>query len=128
MAAIGDSDRFNQVGPKRSLQTSSKQACNAGGCGPWSETAITTVLLPPPAPASISIPASSNGPVGVSWAASTTATSYFLRHALYQVTGWSTVYSGGATSYTGGINYEVRDALKRPGKRGQVHLLAGRMF
>ncbi|MEO7067924.1 MAG: RHS repeat protein, partial [Rhodanobacter sp.] len=76
------------------------QACNAGGCGPWSISKSTTVLLPPPTPASISIPASSNGPVGVSWAASTTATSYTLQHALYQVTGWGTVYSGGATAFT----------------------------
>ncbi|MEO9000743.1 MAG: hypothetical protein ABI287_04235 [Rhodanobacter sp.] len=76
------------------------QACNAGGCGPWSASASTTVLLVPTAPASISIPASSNGPVAVSWSASATATSYTLQHADYGVTGWSTIYSGGATGYT----------------------------
>jgi hypothetical protein len=76
------------------------QACNAGGCGPWSASKSTTVLLPPPAPASISIPASSDGPVAVSWAASATATSYTLQHANYGVTGWGTIDTGGATGYT----------------------------
>jgi YD repeat-containing protein len=76
------------------------QACNVGGCGPWSGTGSTTVLLPPAAPASISIPATSNGPVAVNWAASATATSYTLQHADYGVTGWSTIYTGGATGYT----------------------------
>jgi YD repeat-containing protein len=76
------------------------QACNVGGCGPWSASVSTTVLLPPAAPASISIPASSNGPVAVSWAASATTTSYTLQHANYGVTGWGTIYNGGATGYT----------------------------
>lgn len=76
------------------------QACNAGGCGPWSATDSVSVLLPPPTPASIGIPISSNGPVAVNWAASATATSYTLQHADYGVTGWGTIYSGGATSYS----------------------------
>ena len=30
------------------------QACNAGGCGPWSSIGTTTVLLPPTAPENLS--------------------------------------------------------------------------
>jgi hypothetical protein len=76
------------------------QACNAGGCGPWSTAATITVLLVPAAPTSISIPASSSGPVAVNWTASAAATSYTLQHADYGVTGWSTIYSGSATGFT----------------------------
>lgn len=77
------------------------QACNVGGCGPWSATDSLSVLLPPPVPASVSVPPTSNGPVTVNWSASATATSYTLQHANNGVTGWSTLYSGGATSYSG---------------------------
>jgi hypothetical protein len=56
--------------------------------------------LPPPEPASITVPSTSSGSVPVSWAASTTATSYKLQHADYSVTGWSTIYSGAAISFT----------------------------
>lgn len=76
------------------------QACNAGGCGGWSAVASVSVLLPPPEPSSLSIPATSTGSVAVSWAAASTATHYVLQHADYGVTGWSTIYSGSATSYT----------------------------
>lgn len=76
------------------------QACNVGGCGPWSSIGTTIVQLPPPVPASITIPATSNGSVPVSWIASNTATSYTLQHANYGITGWSTVYTGSATTYT----------------------------
>ncbi len=78
------------------------QACNAGGCGPWSGTVNVVVLLPPPAPGSITVPATSSGNIGVSWAASSTATSYTLQQSL-NGGGWSTVYSGGATSATLGV-------------------------
>lgn len=73
------------------------QACNAGGCGGWSGTVTTTVLLPPPAPGSISVPGTSNGPISISWAASSTATSYNLDQS-FNGGGWTGVYSGGATS------------------------------
>ncbi|WP_049622456.1 hypothetical protein [Frateuria defendens] len=75
------------------------QACNVGGCGPWSGTASTTVLLPPPTPGSISVPASSNGPIGISWAASPTATRYDLYQSI-NGGGWTQVYSGPSTSTT----------------------------
>ncbi|WNL46179.1 hypothetical protein RKE25_00675 [Dyella sp. BiH032] len=73
------------------------QACNVGGCGGWSSTGTTTVLLPPPMPASISVPATSNGPVAISWAASSTATSYNLAQS-FNGGGLTGVYSGAATS------------------------------
>lgn len=73
------------------------QACNVGGCGPWSAVASTTVLLPPPVPASISIPATSNGPITVSWAASATSTVYGLDQSI-NGGAWAQVYAGSATS------------------------------
>jgi hypothetical protein len=81
------------------------QACNdtAGdtACTAWVAAGPMVVALPPPTPASINIPASSSGPVAVSWSASSTATSYALQHADYSVGGsWSTIYTGSATSYT----------------------------
>lgn len=75
------------------------QACGTGACGPWSIAASTTVLLPPPAPSSIIVPATSSGSIAVSWAASNTATSYTLQQRLGSGS-WSSVYSGGATSTT----------------------------
>ncbi|SHM47986.1 fibronectin type III domain-containing protein, partial [Rhodanobacter sp. OK091] len=75
------------------------QACNVGGCGPWSAVGNTTVLLPPPAPASISVPASSSGSFTVTWAASATATSYTLQQSV-NGGGWTTVYSNAANGTT----------------------------
>lgn len=89
------------------------QACNAGGCGPWSTVASITVLLPPAAPASISAPATSNGPVTVTWAASSTASSYSVFQS-FNGGGWSSVYNGAATSTsinegaTGSYAFEVQ--------------------
>lgn len=76
------------------------QACNVGGCGPWSGTTTVTVLLPPGAPAGVSVPGSSSGSVGVSWSASATTSYYNLFQSL-NGGGWSgPVYQGGATSAT----------------------------
>ena len=89
------------------------QACNVGGCGPWSSTGTTTVLLPPAAPASITVPATSSGSIAVSWAASATATSYTLQQRL-GTDSWGTVYTGTATSSTrtvtasGSYTYQVQ--------------------
>jgi len=89
------------------------QACNVGGCGPWSSTGTTTVLLPPAAPASITVPATSSGSIAVSWAASATATSYTLQQRL-GTGSWGTVYTGAATSSTrtvtasGSYTYQVQ--------------------
>lgn len=79
------------------------QGCNISGCGPWSSVASTTVLLPPSAPSSITVPPTSSGTVGVSWPASATATSYTLQQRLGGG-GWSTVYSGAATSYSSAVS------------------------
>jgi len=73
------------------------QACNAGGCSAWSATQSVTVFLPPPAPASITAPATSSGSLTVSWAGASTATSYTLQHQK-DGSAWSSLYSGSATS------------------------------
>ncbi|MGB3747880.1 MAG: RHS repeat protein [Rhodanobacter sp.] len=89
------------------------QACNVGGCGPWSSAGTTTVLLPPAVPASVTAPTTSSGSIAVSWAASATATSYTLQQRL-GTGSWSSVYSGAATSSTrtvtasGSYTYQVR--------------------
>ncbi|MEW9573809.1 DUF6531 domain-containing protein [Rhodanobacter sp. Si-c] len=75
------------------------QACNAGGCGPWS--AVGTVVLVPAPPGSISGPGQvpSPGAAEISWAASSGATSYTLQRTNLASGGPSTIYSGSATSY-----------------------------
>ncbi len=57
------------------------QACNAGGCGPWSAQAVVTVSLPPPTPGwpRISQTSTSSKPVvTVSWSSVLYATHYEL--------------------------------------------------
>ena len=89
------------------------QACNVGGCGPWSNTDVTTVLLAPSTPGSIHVPASSGGPIAISWSASATATSYRLEQSV-NGGAWSQVCAGGGTSKTmtapatGSYRYRVR--------------------
>ncbi|QRP64039.1 fibronectin type III domain-containing protein [Rhodanobacter sp. FDAARGOS 1247] len=89
------------------------QACNVSGCGPWSATDTTTVLLPPAAPSSITVPATSSGSIAVSWAASGTATSYTLQQRLGSGS-WGSVYTGAATGSTrtvtasGSYTYQVQ--------------------
>lgn len=89
------------------------QACNVGGCGPWSSVGTTVVLLPPAVPASITVPATSSGSIAVSWTASSTATSYTLQQRLGSGS-WSSVYTGAATSSTrtvttsGSYTYQVQ--------------------
>jgi len=75
------------------------QACNVGGCAGWSSTGTTTVLLPPPTPTGITVPATSNGPIPVSWNASPTATRYDLYQNINNA-GWTLVASVSATSVT----------------------------
>jgi YD repeat-containing protein len=90
------------------------EACNAGGCSTqFSAPQTTVVAIPPQMPASISVPATSSGPTTVSWASSPTTTSYELLHS-FNGGGWSSVYTGSATSIvvnetvTGSYAYEVR--------------------
>jgi hypothetical protein len=88
------------------------QACNVGGCGPWSTIASISVLWPPAVPGSISVPATSSGSIAISWAASSTASSYTLQQN-FNGGGWASAYSGGATGTTrsvassGSYSYQV---------------------
>lgn len=75
------------------------QACNSSGCNAWSNVASVTVLLPPAAPASISVPATSSGTIAVSWAASATATVYGLDQSV-NGGAWAQVYANSATNTT----------------------------
>jgi YD repeat-containing protein len=70
------------------------QACNAGGCGPWSSVASLTVNAPPqapPSPATVSATAAGDlSSIGITWAASTGASNYVVQ---YRVVGgsWATL-------------------------------------
>jgi hypothetical protein len=82
------------------------QACNAGGCSPWSGTQTVTVLHPPASAPSLSAPTTSaTGGYTVSWGAVSGTTSYTLQE---QTNGgsWSTSYSGSGLSkvYSGKTN------------------------
>lgn len=88
------------------------QACNGGGCGPWSGTGTIDVLLPPSDAPSLSVPGSSTtGSYTVSWGWVATASSYTLQESI-NGGGWGTVQSGGATSWgvssKGSGNYGYR--------------------
>lgn len=89
------------------------QACNSSDCNAWSNVATTTVLLVPPAPATLTVPSASSGSVAVSWPATSTATSYILQHRLGSGS-WSPAYSGSSTSTTviesstGNYTYQVQ--------------------
>lgn len=75
------------------------QACNAGGCGPWSGTGTVVVTHPPASAPSLSVPSSSStGSYTVSWGTVSTATSYTVQQSSNGGSSWSTVYSGSGTS------------------------------
>lgn len=79
------------------------QACNAIGCGPFSNSGTMAVTWPPtPGTPTISVPAYSyNGSYSVSWNAVANATSY----PLYQSVnggGWTLVQNNGATNWSVG--------------------------
>ena len=92
------------------------QACNAGGCGPWSGTATITVTLVPAIPAKPGVSAS--GPsyrpvVSVSWVAVAGATSYQVE-GNHPDDGVSIYYNGPNTSFsqlifaTGPMTFRVK--------------------
>lgn len=89
------------------------QACNTYGCGDWGASSDVRLENVPNAPASISVPGSSYGPVPVSWASSFNATSYSVERSINGA-GWSVVYDGGSTSVSiavstsGSYTYRVR--------------------
>ncbi|PZP60430.1 MAG: wall-associated protein [Pseudoxanthomonas spadix] len=85
------------------------RACNNVGCGPWSSSAITQVLLPPAGAPSLNAPASSNtGSYSISWSEVSSATSYELQE------NGSVVQNSSTTSYSangkgaGNYQYQVR--------------------
>ena len=75
------------------------QACNAGGCGPWSGTSTVTVALVPQGAPSLTAPASNGtGAYSVSWTSVNFATGYTLQE---QVNGgaWTSVYTGSSLNW-----------------------------
>jgi YD repeat-containing protein len=76
------------------------QACNAGGCGPFSGTANTTVTLIPAVPANLTttyqLP-TSKGKYTISWSASSTATRYELQESTNGST-YTVIWTGPETS------------------------------
>nr|WP_284692109.1 hypothetical protein [Pinirhizobacter soli] len=76
------------------------QACNAGGCGPFSGTANTSVTLMPAVPANLTttyqLP-TSKGKYTISWSASSGATSYQLQESTDGST-YTVIWTGPETS------------------------------
>jgi hypothetical protein len=75
-------------------------ACNAGGCGPVSNTVTVSVLHIPASPAWVTAPSNAtlSTPFTVSWAASSGATSYTLRQTDTDNGNVTTKYTGSARS------------------------------
>jgi hypothetical protein len=92
------------------------RANNASGSSAWTSGGPCVVLLPPAAPASVSVPSqSATGSYTVSWSSSATATSYQVQEANNSsFTGAVQVYTGANLSYpvtgktTGTWYYQVR--------------------
>ena len=104
------------------------RAYNASGWSGFRASSTTAVLLPPVAPGTISVPASStNGNIAISWAAASTATKYQLQESVNNGA-WTTLTSTAtATSYSrtgrsnGSYKYQVR-AYNTSGWEPIVHL------
>jgi hypothetical protein len=88
------------------------KACNVNGCSNPTTSNTVTIAHIPPAPASVNVPQTSTGSVGVGWSTAVYASLYRLEHTSNGT--WSEVYVGGATSTTinetasGGWYYRVR--------------------
>ncbi len=89
------------------------RACVAANCSIERMSNTVTVTHIPVAPATISVPGTSNGPITVSWSATTYATSYQLEQSA-NGGAWGAIYAGPATSTafnvgsTGTYVYRVR--------------------
>ncbi|MEY2153047.1 hypothetical protein AB7849_19235 [Rhodanobacter sp. 115] len=96
----GTSDAISGIGD--GTYTYRVQACNAGGCGPWSGTGTIKVAIIPAEPGYVSVPTDvyyPNGRWAVNWPAVSAATSYTLQRAPSGTgTPLITVYTGSATS------------------------------
>jgi YD repeat-containing protein len=77
-------------------------ACNSVGCSLPTSTNTVVVTHLPTAPASISVPGTSTGVLGISWSAATYATSYSLEQSTDNVN-YGAVYNGAATSASIGV-------------------------
>jgi YD repeat-containing protein len=88
------------------------RACVTVNCSIEKVSNTVTVAHIPPAPATISVPATSNGPITVSWSAATYAATYHLEQSI-NGGAWTLAYSGAATSkaltvgVTGTYTYRV---------------------
>ena len=98
-AYSGTATSYGIDNPADGSYTFQAQACNAVGCSAWNASSTVTIAHIPPTPAWINVPASSNGPISVSWAASAYATRYDLYQSI-NGGGWTMAYSGPATSAT----------------------------
>jgi hypothetical protein len=89
------------------------QACNTNGCSTFTASNTVNVAHLPTTPASISVPGSSTGAIGISWAAATYATSYTLEQSI-NGGAYAAIYSGAATNdsfsvgATGSYAYRVK--------------------
>jgi YD repeat-containing protein len=85
----------------------------ASSCGPAGVSGTVAVSLPPPAPAAISVPATSTGNIAIGWSTAIYATSYTLEQS-YNGGGFTAIYSGATNSYsyhasaTGTYTYRVK--------------------
>ncbi|MEA5668061.1 wall-associated protein [Stenotrophomonas sp. MH1] len=74
------------------------KACNEGGCSGYSQNASVSVLLPPAAAPTLSVPATnSTGAYNVSWTAVGLATSYRLEESI-NGGAWALIHDEGATN------------------------------
>ncbi|MCF7221521.1 fibronectin type III domain-containing protein [Marilutibacter chinensis] len=92
------------------------RACNAGGCGGYSEMKTTVVSAPVPGVPVLSAPqsANTNQDFTVSWTDVGSVTHYELQSGDGSAAGWATIYTGTATSriqnhrFEGEYSYRVR--------------------
>lgn len=89
------------------------RACNASGCGNYSATVKTVVVLPPSAAPALAVPASStNGGFTVTWTTVAATTEYRLEELTSGA--WSQIQSGAGTSISvsgranGSYSFRVR--------------------
>jgi predicted phage tail protein len=102
VAYTGAATSFNVTGKANGTYYYRVLATNTSGSSGWTVGGNgCTVLLVPPAPASITVPANSaTGNFTVSWAASATATSYTLEEdSTATFTAPSVAYTGAATTF-----------------------------
>ncbi|TCV97688.1 YD repeat-containing protein [Luteibacter rhizovicinus] len=87
--------------------------CGSSGCGAAGATHAIGVSLIPPAPAAISVPATSTGTIAIGWSTASYATSYILEQS-FNGGGFAQIYSGANNSYaytvgaTGTYTYRVK--------------------